>query len=117
MLQSHLGLQGQVCDCRKLQQAALCARAGGIEEGAITLDPCMKYVDTWVTVSEDEIANAMKSLLHNEGKLVEGAAACAVAACRQLADQLCGKKVVVVCCGGNVALQDLEYVLKHGLMQ
>jgi threonine dehydratase len=77
----------------------------------------MQYVDTWVLVSEDEIANAMKSVLHNEGKLVEGATACAVAACRQLADQLSGKKVVVVCCGGNVALQDIEYVLKHGTVQ
>jgi threonine dehydratase len=74
----------------------------------------MHYVDTWMTVSEDDIANAIKGLLHHEGKLVEGAAACAVAACRNLADQLRGKKVVVVCCGGNVALQALQHVLLHG---
>lgn len=88
--------------------------AGGIEDGAITLPPCIHYVDTWVTVSEEEIADAMVSLLHHHSKLVEGAAGCAVAACKQLGSSLSGKKVAVVCCGGNVALHVLQQVLSQG---
>jgi threonine dehydratase len=98
---------------------ALCtftAVAGGIEEGAITLTPCMQYVDTWVAVSEQEIADAMVSLLHHHSKLVEGAAGCAVAACKQLGSSLSGKKVAVVCCGGNVALHVLQHALGEGVV-
>lgn len=90
---------------------------GGIEQGAITLQPCVDYVDTWLTVAEAEIADAMVSLLHHHSKLVEGAAGCAVAAVRKLAGQgvlLTGRKVVVVCCGGNVAVPVLQRVLASG---
>ena len=78
------------------------------------MGPCMEYVDTWVTVSEQEIADAMVGLLQHHSKLVEGAAGCALAACRQLGDQLRGKTVVAVCCGGNVALPVLQRVLSTG---
>jgi threonine dehydratase len=88
--------------------------AGGIEEGAITLDPCIQYVDTWVTVSEQEIADAMVSLLHHHSKLVEGAAACGVAAAMRRTTGLAGKRVAVVCCGGNVAVPVLRGVLDQG---
>lgn len=46
--------------------------AGGIEEGSITLDPCMRYVDEWVTVTEQEIAEALLNLYSHHGQLVEG---------------------------------------------
>lgn len=80
----------------------------------MTLAPCIEYVDSWVTVSEQEIADAMVSLLHHHSKLVEGAAGCAIAACKQLGDQLRGKNVVVLCCGGNVAVPVLQEVLRKG---
>lgn len=90
--------------------------AGGIEEGAVTLEPCMRFVDEWVTVSEGEIADAVVSLLHHHSKLVEGAAGCGLAAFRRLADagRLADKRVVVVCCGGNVALPALRRMLDVG---
>jgi len=90
------------------------ADAGGIEQGSVTLQPCVEYVDNWVTVSEQEIADAIVSLLHHHSKLVEGAAGCAVAACRQLGDQLHQKRVAVVCCGGNIALPVLQGILNIG---
>lgn len=88
--------------------------AGGIEDGAITLAPCVDFVDQWVTVSEQEIADAIVSLLHHHSKLVEGAAGCAVAAVRKLAGRLAGKRVAVVCCGGNIALPVLKHVMDVG---
>jgi threonine dehydratase len=67
-----------------------------------------------MNLSEQEIADAMVSFLQHHGKLVEGAAGCAVAAVRQLGARLSGKRVVVVCCGGNVALSTLQRVLATG---
>ncbi|WIA31927.1 hypothetical protein OEZ86_002786 [Tetradesmus obliquus] len=92
------------------------ATAGGIEEGAITLQPCQQYVDTWLTVSEQEIADAVNSLLQHHSKLVEGAAGCGLAAFRQLAQagELRGKQVAMVCCGGNIAVPVLQSVLQTG---
>jgi threonine dehydratase len=74
----------------------------------------MDFVDAWVCVSEQEIADAMVSLLHHHSKLVEGAAGCAVAAVKQLGPRLQGKRVVVVCCGGNVSVPTLHKVLSVG---
>jgi threonine dehydratase len=92
--------------------------AGGIEEGAITLQPCQQYVDRWVTVSEQEIADGLVSLLQHHSKLVEGAAGCALAAFRQLAQagELKGKQVVVVSCGGNIAVPVLHEILQTGVV-
>lgn len=56
----------------------------------------------------------MVSLLAHHSKLVEGAAGCAVAAVKQLGVALAGKRVAVVCCGGNVSLPALKHVLNVG---
>ncbi len=45
---------------------------------------------------------------------VEGAAGVALAAFHKLKDQLEGKRVVVVCCGGNVAIPALQKVMQMG---
>jgi threonine dehydratase len=71
----------------------------------------MRFVDEWVALTEAEIAAALVSLLHHEGKLVEGAAACAVAALLRQRARWRGKRVVVVCCGGNIAAATLGRLL------
>lgn len=87
---------------------------GGIEEGSITLEPCQQYVDQWVLVNEQEIADALVGLLYHHSKLVEGAAGCGIAAFRKLQDRLQGKGVVIICCGGNVSVPVLQQVLNTG---
>ena len=43
------------------------------EPGSITLEPCTRFVDNWVTVSESEIAAAMLGIRdHHGGMLLEG---------------------------------------------
>jgi hypothetical protein len=37
----------------------------------MTLQPCMEYVDEWVSVSELEIADAMCAVLQHHSKLIE----------------------------------------------
>lgn len=65
-------------------------------------------------MSEQEIADAMLSVLRNHSKLIEGAAGCAVAAFWRQRAALAGKRAVVLCCGGNVSLDALQSVLQSG---
>ena len=45
---------------------------GGIEAGALTLQPCIEYVDEWVTLNEEEIGRAVVGVLQHHSKLIEG---------------------------------------------
>jgi threonine dehydratase len=94
------------------------ATAGGVERGSLTFSLCSTLVDRWIAVSEGEIADAMVSTLQHGGKLVEGAAACAVAAAlrvaREAPEELAGRRVVVIACGGNVGVAALREALERG---
>ena len=78
--------------------------AGGIEPGSITFEPCADLINRHVLVEEDEIVSAMVELGTNDRMMVEGAAGVAVAAFRQVAGDYKGKKVAIVLCGRNIAL-------------
>jgi threonine dehydratase len=75
--------------------------AGGIEEGAVTLDIARQVIDRSVLVSEYEILEAARRVYGQDGQLVEGAAAVAVAALLKSDGDYAGKTVVIVICGGN----------------
>ncbi|MBK8249971.1 MAG: threonine/serine dehydratase [Gemmatimonadetes bacterium] len=77
--------------------------AGGIEAGAITFPVCRDLVHEWVTVTEDEIAAAMRQWAQVEPGRIEGAAGVALAAMWRDAPKLNGQRVAVVVCGGNIA--------------
>ena len=78
--------------------------------------PCVELVDRWMTVPEADIASAMVDVLSKQSKLVEGAAAVAVACASRMAQagELSGKTAVVVCCGGNVSFDKLQLAIKLG---
>ena len=46
--------------------------AGGVEDGSVTLDPCIQLVDRWVMVEEADIANAMVGLRDEDDLRLEG---------------------------------------------
>ena len=87
--------------------------AGGVEPGSITFELCRDLVDEYATVTEEEIAEALKEFMAVEHLLIEGAAAAAVAVAAYLKHKqdLAGKNVVVVICGANIALDVLKSVL------
>jgi len=87
--------------------------AGAIEEGTITLAPCMRYVGAWELVSEDEIRQAMRLIVEHHQILVEGSAAVPLAALRKQSARFAGKRVALVLCGANVALATLQSVLSQ----
>ena len=60
------------------------AVAGGVEEGAVTLDLCAGLVDEWILLDEEEIASGMRRVLQDRFAMVEGSAALSVAALAHL---------------------------------
>ena len=82
--------------------------AGGIEQGAVTFAVNQAVVDDWVIVGEEEIAAAMRAYVSSEGEPIEGAAGVAIAAMLARRDELAGRKVVVIVCGGNISQETLR---------
>ncbi len=83
--------------------------AGGIEPGSITFDICQRCVDSYITVTEEEIIASMKLVIKYHHQIIEGSAGVAVAALIKEKERFKGKKVALIICGGNVS----EAVLKN----
>ncbi|MEM7807160.1 MAG: threonine ammonia-lyase [Planctomycetota bacterium] len=77
---------------------------------------CRDHVDHVVQVTESETARAALNLLEVEKALVEGSGATSLAAVMgPLRDELAGKKVAIVLCGGNIDVQVLGRIIERGL--
>jgi threonine dehydratase len=75
-----------------------------------------KYVDEIVTVSEEEIADAILVLLESEKTVTEGSGASGVAAVlNNKVPGIAGKQVCVVLTGGNIDTTFLAKILERGL--
>ena len=86
--------------------------AGALEFGTITFDFCKSVVDHSITVSEKEIASAMKDFIGEHQMMIEGAAGVAIAGFLKENEKYRDKKVLIVICGGNISNQTLVEVLK-----
>ena len=86
-------------------QASLAdALVGNLEPESITFPLVEQVVDEVVTVSEQELAQAMKGLAGEERLIVEGGAAAGVAAIVNGKASAPGQRVVALVTGGNVDL-------------
>ena len=65
----------------------------------------------FVTVSDAEIAEALRTIVSLTHNLVEGAGAMGFAALPKLGDRLAGKRVGIIFCGGNIDVATLRRVL------
>jgi threonine dehydratase len=65
-----------------------------------------------VLISEDEIRQAILTLLETTHQLAEGAGAASTAAAFKLQGQLRGKKVILPLTGGNLTLKNLQTILQ-----
>ena len=77
--------------------------AGGMETDSVTFEVCRTLVHEWVTVSEDEIAGAMRLWARHHDGEIDGAAGVAIAACLRDAGRSGGGTAAIVICGGNIA--------------
>ena len=84
--------------------------------GELTYQLCEEYVDDIVTVTEDETAAAILSLMENQKLVAEGAGAVPVAAALFHKLPIEGKKVVCVISGGNIDVNILNRVITRGLV-
>lgn len=75
--------------------------------------PAAPLVDAFWLVSEEQIRVGMLAVLEGHTKVLEGAAATAVGAAVELAalGALRGCTVVMLCCGGNVAMEKVRTLL------
>ena len=102
---------GQIIDMETLPTLSD-ATAGGIEPHTITFDLCKELVDDYILVSEQDIKNAIITLIKTHHLLVEGASGVALAAYLKTAKQYQGMHVVVVLSGANISTETLKTVLK-----
>ena len=77
---------------------------GNLEPGTMTFPLVKQVVDYVVTISEDDLARAMKGLATEERLIVEGSGAAAVAAIMAGKASAPGQKVIALVTGGNVDL-------------
>jgi threonine dehydratase len=81
----------------------------------LTYPPLREGLAGFVTVSDGEIAAAMRTLLSTTHQLVEGAGAAGLAGLGKLRNELAGKRVAIVLSGGNVDLPTLRQVVTEAL--
>lgn len=87
-----------------------------LQPGNITFDLCQKYVDEIVTVTEDEIAVAILTLMEKQKTVAEGAGATAVAAVLSGKVDTKDQKVCCIVSGGNIDVTMLNRVITRGLI-
>ena len=86
------------------------------QPGPATFELAKKYVDQMLTVSEDEIAYALLSLMEKQKLVCEGAGAVAFAAVVFNKIDFKDKKVCVMLSGGNIDVNILSRVIQRGLL-
>jgi threonine dehydratase len=72
-----------------------------------------EHLDDFVLVSDDEIRSAIVAMIATTRNLVEAAGAAPLAGALRLRDRLAGKRVALVCSGGNISPAQLGEVLLH----
>ena len=82
---------------------------------ALTFPTLLDGLADFVTVTDAEIAEAVRVILSTTHHLVEGAGAIGVAAVMKMRDQLAGQRVGVVFCGGNMDSAVLRRILNREL--
>jgi threonine dehydratase len=70
-----------------------------------------EHLDDFVLVGEDELRAATRLMVEHTRNLVESAAAAPLAAALRLRDRLGGRRVALLCTGGNVTLDQLRALL------
>ncbi len=84
--------------------------------GDTTFSIISECVDDIVTVTEDEIATAILTLIEKQKLIAEGAGAVSVAAALFGKLPIAGKKVVCLVSGGNIDVNILSRVITRGLV-
>lgn len=80
---------------------------------ALTFPTLLDGLEDFITVSDAEIAEALRLLLRTTHTMVEGAGAGGLAGVLKLRDRLAGQRVAIIASGGNIDEATLLRVLRH----
>ncbi len=100
---------------RKLMTAANRTFAEGVATGMaaqMTQEILWEHLNDFVLVRDEEIQQAMVWMIEYAHTLTEGAGATPLAAAYNLREELHGKKVALICSGGNTSLAHLRQALE-----
>lgn len=100
---------------RKLKEAPNRTVAEGLATGAgLALPQAILWesLNDFILVSDEEILRAMRWMVERAHSLAEGAGASALAGAYHLREELAGKKVGIICSGGNVSVPQLRQALE-----
>lgn len=67
-----------------------------------------EHLDDFILVSEQELKDATRTMIETTRNLVEGAGAAALAGALKIKDRLAGRRVGLVCSGGNISTDQLR---------
>ena len=84
--------------------------------GALTYEICKEVVDENITVDEGQICSTILQLYNDEAIVVEPAGAVSIAALDQLQDQIKGKRVGIIVCGGNNDVNRTQEITERALL-
>jgi threonine dehydratase len=73
-----------------------------------------EHLDDFVLVPDAEIRSAIVTMIETTRNLVEAAGAAPLAAALKLRDRLAGKRVALICSGGNISRAQLSDALADG---
>ena len=85
--------------------------------GTLSYEIAASVIDEMVTVTEDEIAQAILMLLEMEKTVVEGAGASTLAALLGGRVDVRGQTVVLPLCGGNIDVTMMANIIERGLVK
>ena len=103
--------EGKVVSLNKHQPTLSDGSAGGLEEDSITFPICQHSIDTYELISEDRIASSIKYMLNVHHKVIEGAAAVALASFIDCAQKYKNRRVVIIICGSNITASKLKALI------
>ncbi len=104
-------MAGELTDTPHLDTLSV-ATAGALEEGTVTLAPCLAAVDRWELVGEEAISSSLFELITKERILAEGAVGVPLAVWSR--DQGAGRDLGTCCiivCGGNLDAEHLATLM------
>ena len=104
---------------RVVKLDALDTFADGIavrQVGELTFKICQAVVDESIVVEEGKICSTILQLYNDEAIVVEPAGAVSLAALDQLADQIKGKNVGIIVCGGNNDVSRTQEITERALL-
>ena len=80
-------------------------------------DLCYKYLDKLVLVSEGKICQSILKLYNREAIVVEPAGAMSTASLKMIGEEIKGKNVVCVICGGNNDITRMAEIKERALLE